>query len=163
MAEAEAFQTAMETVALFAQACLPPELSTADLEAVLRQTQMASDWQPSTIYGPGQVISPVPANGYIYRCMLGGTSGATPPASWDVNSCSCGAFTLVDGTVSWMLAGVFRGYYDVDEAIYRAWKLKGAKASVLVTTSSAGQSTQAHELSTNCERMARAWQPYHAA
>lgn len=51
-------------------------------------------WLPSTVYVPGQQAV---SNGNVYRCTVGGTSGATPPS---------GTTTFVDGGVTWAYLAV---------------------------------------------------------
>lgn len=156
MEQDQALQLAMELVAMYARACDPPGLDTGELEAVVRQTQSAAPWAAQTTYLAGQKVTPGPPNGYLYQCVQTGTSGLTQPQL-------SGSYTIEDGTCLWVQAGTFAGYYDVDRAIFEAWRLKAAKAANLVAHSSAGQSYQMQTVYEQCQQMARNWQPSHAA
>jgi len=154
MTDSEAFQMAVEIVSVQAQACLPPELSTGELEAVIRKSQVAASWQPDTVYGQGATVVPTVSNGHLYTCTVAGTSGATEPA---FNQFA--GTTTTDGTVTWMEAGLEKGFFDLDQATSDAWLLKAGKASPLVQNSSAGQSLASQQLFTHCNQMARYWEP----
>lgn len=68
-------------------------------------------WQPSTIYAPGAIVSPVVANGYSYRAASGGQSGTLEP-TWNTTP---GAATAGDGSVTWVTLGPV--YQQPDEQI----------------------------------------------
>ena len=154
MTESEAFQKAVEVVATQACACDPPELSTAELEGVLRRSQIGATWQPDTVYGQGAQVIPSVPNGHLYQCIVAGTSGASEPA---FNQFA--GTTTTDNTVTWLEAGLERGYFDLDQATSDAWLLKAGKAAPLVQNSSAGQSLASQQLFTHCNQMARYWEP----
>jgi hypothetical protein len=158
MTDIEAFQVAVEIVASQAEACLPPELSTGELEACVRKGQIAASWIANTYYPQGATVIPSTSNGHLYTCTFAGTSGATEPA-FDQNAGS----TTTDGGVTWSESGLEQGFYDTDQATFEAWLKKTGKASVLIQTSSAGQSTAMQQLFTHCQRMASYWEPFHAA
>jgi len=52
---------------------------------VLALDDYGQEWQPSTVYAPGDRIRPTPGNatGYVYECIVGGTSASVEPAWWD--------------------------------------------------------------------------------
>jgi hypothetical protein len=154
MTESEAFQIAVETVAIQARACEPPELSTGELELVVRKSQLASSRQPSTAYPQGAVVLPVTANGHRYNCAVAGTSGDVEP-DWN----QFAGTSTPDGTVTWIEAGLARGFYDTDQATFEAWDLKSGKASSLVAQSSAGQQYQMQLVFNHCKKMAADWEP----
>lgn len=54
----------------------------------------------STAYEVGDVVRPSAANGYVYRCVVAGTSSGTPP-TWP----TVVGQTVADGTVTWLNAG----------------------------------------------------------
>jgi hypothetical protein len=56
-------------------------------------------WTASVAYVAGQVITPVTANGHLYQCTTGGTSGTSQP------SFPTGGGTVADGTVVWQDLG----------------------------------------------------------
>lgn len=57
-------------------------------------------WVASTAYLGNQVVAPPASNGYVYRCLIAGTSGATAPTF----STTVGAL-ITDGTITWINAG----------------------------------------------------------
>jgi len=65
---------------------------------------LAGTWALSrastTVYGYGAIIRPATANGYLYRCVVGGTSGAAVPTFSPVVG-----VTVADGTVTWACVG----------------------------------------------------------
>jgi hypothetical protein len=154
MTESEAFQKAVEIVAVQACACDPPELSTAELEGVIKDSQIGATWQADTYYPQGATVIPAVPNGHIYRCAVAGTSGSTEPA-WN----QFFSTTTTDNTVSWLEAGFDRGFFNLDQATSDAWLLKAGKAAPLVQNSSAGQSLASQQLFSHCNQMARYWEP----
>jgi hypothetical protein len=158
MIEDEALQVAVEIVAVQARACEPPELSTADLEFCVRKSQLAESWQALTPYVQGASVLPVTANGHRYTCAVAGTSDATEPA-WN----QFAGTSTTDGTVTWLEAGLARGFFDTDQATFEAWDLKRGKASSLVAQSSAGQQYQMQLVFDHCKQMAADWEPTRVA
>jgi hypothetical protein len=154
MTESEAFQIAVEIVAVQAQACLPPELSTSELEACVRKGQLAASWLADTYYPQGATVIPTTSNGHLYTCTLAGTSGATEPT---FNQFA--GTTTTDGSVTWTESGLERGFFDTHKATYEAWDLKCGKATPLVQNSSAGQSLASQQLFQQCSKMAARWEP----
>jgi hypothetical protein len=158
MTDIEAFQIAVEIVSSQAEACLPPELSQGELEALVTKSQRAGSWLPSTFYPQGATVIPTISNGHLYTCTVAGTSGASEPA-WN----QFAGTTTIDGTVTWTESGLEKGFFDTDQATADAWLAKCGKATVLVQNSSAGQSLASQQLFTHCQRMASYWEPFHAA
>ncbi len=70
---------------------------------------------------------------------------------------------VTDGTVTWQASGIIHGLYDLAQATADGWLLKCAKATTLVQSSSAGQSTALQQVFEHCQRMAAHWQPYEVA
>ena len=70
---------ALATLTLYAQADTPPVVTSGELGTILDSNQRASFWLISTAHVYGDVIMPNVANGHRYRCVQGGTSGATEP------------------------------------------------------------------------------------
>lgn len=54
----------------------------------LSQRPWGEFWAANTLYNVGEIVSPTPANGHVYRVTVGGVSGAAQPA-----------FSIVDSSV----------------------------------------------------------------
>ena len=154
MTDTEAFQIAVEVVSVQAEACLPPTLSTAELEGFVSKSQKAASWQASTYYPQGATVIPSTSNGHLYTSTVAGTSDVTEPAFNQM-----AGTTTVDGSVTWTESGLESGFYDTDQATFDAWLAKAGKASALVQNSSAGQSLASQQLFSHCNQMARYWEP----
>jgi hypothetical protein len=59
----------------------------------------ADIWAPVTVYVTGQIVRPITPNGQLYRCITGGTSGASVP------SFPAEGLTVTDGSVTWAAVG----------------------------------------------------------
>lgn len=69
-------------------------------------------WQKNKVYGLGNVVSPITANGYTYECITAGTSGNTQP-TWNT---TLGGTTL-DNTARWKTLPGNNQYQQADEQI----------------------------------------------
>ena len=183
MTQDEIFQTTLEELARNCDACSPPELDNADLEAILTAAQVATVWQANTEYAAGTVIVPDLLSAMSYRAVAGGTTGATAPAwpdwsAWGYGGCCWGGnpsqpnssfyrmgglIPVTDGGVTWIADGPISALYDIDEATARGWQLKAAKAADLIQTSSAGQSSQMQQIFSHARQLAIDWQPFKVA
>ena len=64
-------------------------------------------WAASTAYSVGDIIRPTSGNGYVYRCVVAGTSGGSEPTFSTV------AYqTTTDNTVTWATIGVVVIQFD---------------------------------------------------
>lgn len=63
----------------------------------------------STVYAVGDVVRPATGNAHLYRCIIAGTSDASPPTFPTVSG-----NTVADGSVTW--AEIGRGITQVDAA-----------------------------------------------
>lgn len=50
----------------------------------LSQRPFGDFWAANTTYVPGEMISPNPVNGHLYKCIVGGTSGNVQPNNFPV-------------------------------------------------------------------------------
>lgn len=64
----------------------------------LVHTVTTTTWAASTVKSVGDYVLPTTSNGYVYKCTVAGTTGATQP-TWPTTLSS----TVVDGTVTWQL------------------------------------------------------------
>lgn len=69
----------------------------------------ATAWAASTVYNVGDIRRPATANGYIYQCIVAGTSAAAAP-TWPTTTDG----TVTDGTVTWELVG--KGFVSLGAA-----------------------------------------------
>jgi hypothetical protein len=160
-----AFQQAIEEVGFWSEACLPPSLDTNELETIVKANQAARIWQPNTAYAVGDTVTADPPNGVVYTCTTAGTSGAIQPAwpSMADSQCGCCGASITDGTSGWSATGTFTNLFDINQAVYQAWLKKAGKATVLVQTSSAGQSWASQQVFTHISLMCARWQPVEVA
>lgn len=63
-------------------------------------TAWSTTWAALTAWSDSQVIRPVVANGYVYRCTQSGVSAATEPV-WPTAVGQC----VQDGTAAWVCTG----------------------------------------------------------
>jgi hypothetical protein len=59
----------------------------------------SAQWAPVTQYFLGQTVRPLTANGFVYTCIVAGTSGASAP------SFPAYGLSVSDGTVTWLACG----------------------------------------------------------
>ena len=154
MTDTEAFQIAVEIVSVQAEACLPPTLSTSELEGVRCEEPEGRELASLTYYPQGATVIPSTSNGHLYTCTVAGTSDVTEPAFNQM-----AGTTTTDGTVTWTESGLESGFYDTDQATFDAWLAKAGKASALVQNSSAGQSQASQMVFIHCRQMASYWEP----
>lgn len=104
------------------------ELSTENLRAFFRAdavTQQearpttASTWAATTAYTAGQFVKPTVADGNVYKCTTGGTSGAVEP-TWNTTE---GA-TTTDATVTWTA-------YAIQTVTDEVMQLSGTEVRIL--------------------------------
>lgn len=176
MTPEEAQQLAREQLARNTDACVTPELSTADLDALLAGASVATIWQPDTVYPAGAIVVADALSNMAYRAVQGGTTGSTAPSwpaypygSWSGNpamlySCCCSGWaTITDGGVIWQSIGPIEGLWNIDSASAEGWLLKASRAVTLIQQSSAGQAYAMQMVFIHCRQMARDWSPVNAA
>lgn len=118
-----------------------PELTDADITALVLATARATVWAASTAYDYGDRVVPTTRAGYVFTASVAGTSGSTEPvwptlyggaSLWDVRWPHVATFNtgLADGTVEWAASAPdFTELYDVDAATREAWLLRAGRAS----------------------------------
>jgi len=72
---------------------------------------LSANWTKTTAYTQGNLVQPVPANGHVYVCTTGGTSGGTAPA-WTTGKND----VVNDSGVVWQETGNVQ-YQQPDEQI----------------------------------------------
>ncbi len=125
---------AITEIKIKAQAENEPSLSDTEVLYCLSRYARASVWLAETVYGVGVRVVPSTANGRIYRCIQGGTSGTAAPTSWDYTTLA--GTCLNDGTAIWMDDGAAPvELWDISAATGEAWRLKASKDSALIDIS----------------------------
>lgn len=76
-------------------------ISLASKSSLVVEANSATARAASTAYQVGDIVRPATGNGHIYKCVVGGTSGASLPTYTTV-----GGREVTDGTVVWAEAGV---------------------------------------------------------
>lgn len=61
----------------------------------------ATAWAVATAYTVGQIVRPTVGNGFVYRCVVAGTSHATIEPTWSTTPFQ----TIADNTVTWACVG----------------------------------------------------------
>jgi hypothetical protein len=147
MTDAEDREIALERLASFAAPDVEPTLSVDELEDILDQSARGTRWNDATDFAVGTVVIPTANNGHVYVVTVGGTTGATEP-TWPE---SMGG-TVVDNEVEFEEAGLYyySSLYDVRGALRKAWELKAAKASELISSADSGSEQMIFQ---QCQRM----------
>lgn len=91
----------------------------------------------TTAYKVNQLVRPASANGYIYRCVVAGTSGASLPSYPTVVG-----ETVTDGGVRWVNAGESATVITSTKASWTPLTLTGIKGAVIVDAQSGTHSTE---------------------
>lgn len=89
----------------------------------------ATAWASTTAYVVGDVVRKVASNGYVYRCVVAGTSGGTEP-TWPTVI----GQTVTDGTVTWVCAGVGYVRLDADDPSWASSTITARYAVIVDTT-----------------------------
>lgn len=99
----------------------------------------ATTWAAGTAYVVGDVIRPTTGNGYLYKCIIAGTSHATTEPTWTTTA----GQVNTDGTVTWANAGVSIVVYTATSAV---WTASTITARYAVMYKSRGGASSADEL-----------------
>lgn len=114
-----------------------PELTQTEIESTLDDNRRASVWAASTAYVPGSVIVPTVKTGRRYRCIVGGTSGATEPFTGSERWPTADGARVTEGDSSpqltWQEDGPeYTSLYDIRQAAYECCDLKAQKSAQFI-------------------------------
>lgn len=103
----------------------------------LRQDTDMTAWAADTTYDVGDLVRPVSANGYIYRCIASaGQSGSTEPATWPTVK----GEDEVDNNVTWENLGTSFVRFDFANPLWSSSTITGAGAAIVYVDGTAGSS-----------------------
>ena len=143
MTDSEDRDISLDRLAKFAAPDMEPTLTETELEDILDASIRGTRWVTVTALNYGDVIFPTERMGNIFKVVTAGTTGATEP-TWD-------STTITDGTVEMEVYGSdYESVYDVRAALRKAWELKAAKASELISSSDSGSEQMIFQ---QCQRM----------
>jgi hypothetical protein len=123
------------------QSDLTNELATAGgytaggltLSGVSLTTTAANSWSATaattTAYTLGQVVRPSAGNGYLYRCVVAGTSGGAAP-TWP----TVVGTTVADGTVTWLNIGTAAIKFAFSDAVWTSFTAGPFRHAVVADT-----------------------------
>lgn len=91
----------------------------------------------STAYVVGDTRRPSASNGYLYKCVVAGTSGGTGP-TWPTTI----GLTVVDGGVTWANMGRGAMVFDANDATWATASFTGVRYAVLSDRTAGTAATQ---------------------
>lgn len=150
------FNAVVADVQLLAQTTLEPTLTTAEVQAIVRETARASTWAAATAYAYDAHVVPTGANlnGRKYRVAVAGTSGAEEPDWPEIDGES-----FTDGGVTFEEAGPHTGsVYDKRKAIEKCLAARYAKDQ-LVDFSGDGRSVRGSQRSERILTLMKMYRP----
>lgn len=117
-----------------------------------------ADWTAGTAYTPGTVVQQPSASRW-WRCIVGGTSGATSPTWPSLGGLAATARRVTDGDVVWEDVGSeWAPTYDLNAAAAEGWRWKAAKASGRFGFQTDGQSFERQQVAARCLEMAATYE-----
>jgi hypothetical protein len=129
---AEQETAAIAEVKRRAQVTVAPVIADEDITAILSEYQLASIWENAHLYVVGEEILPTTRNGHRYRCIVGGTSGATEPTfPTDLGG------RVAEGTgnpkLTWQeVGGDYDNVFDIRGLTYAILDLKVKRCAIAV-------------------------------
>lgn len=103
------------------------------LSSITHTVTAANSWSTtranSTAYTYGQLVIPASANGYLYRCVVAGTSGSSAPSYTTVVGT-----TFTDSGVTWMCAGESVSVYSSAAASWSSSTISAAYGVIYDST-----------------------------
>jgi hypothetical protein len=123
-----------------------PEIAPDTAGEILDATARASVHAVSTSYDFGAKVIPSTANGRLYQCIVGGTSGATAP-TWPTNINARIGAQITDGTATWKDAGpAHPEMYDLNAASRECWLRRAQELAIKTDASVDGTNLKRSQL-----------------
>jgi hypothetical protein len=96
----------------------------------------ATTWAAATAYTVGVIIRPTVGNGWVYYCVVAGTSHATTEPTWS----TIWGVNNTDGTATWVAYGRGVTVFDAGDALWPLATFTARKAVLRKDTGTAGTS-----------------------
>jgi hypothetical protein len=142
MTQAQAITRLKLRGVLDAYPAIAPDTAADILEATVRAAVHAV----STAYDFGDKVIPATANGRVYQCIEGGTTGATAP-TWPKNSAARIGQAFDDGTATWKDIGPAHAErYDLNAASRECWLKRAQELAIKTDVSTDGTSIKRSQL-----------------
>ncbi|MFN3650085.1 MAG: hypothetical protein ACK47B_10945 [Armatimonadota bacterium] len=153
-------QQAVSRLRMLVSAETDPELTDAELRAIVAMQERATVWTAETAYQVGDRVIPTGPNGRVYVCRTAGTSDAIEPDFGEAGDHFLGRL-VDDGTeLEWQDGGpMFAERFDLRAACHEAWMLKAAKCSDRSYLASGGQMFSRQQVHEHCLKMAARYTP----
>ena len=157
MTDEEAREKALEDLKRLLPYMAAPQLSDADLDALLDKAKRASTWEAATAYVHGDLVQPTVGNGLHYKCIQSGTSGATEPI-WPTGQASVVDDGAGETIARWQEDGpAYKQIYNVRKAAHEGWMMKAGKAALSVDMSGPVGNISGSQIQKQCLEMAKSF------